>query len=527
MTLGLVIFLLVTIAVVNGGGLAPSPLGPMEARSLEMLIDRLEMEGPIGMEMFELKHLLRMRAPNRMLDLKEFDKLENLLKTGTRTAPISPMNMTRIRNHLRTILKSSEAMPVENLGYNMTNSTQVIDRAFGRFANKSVISIRGLFASGTGWLRTLLNRNCQELQYLDVVNSTFESQLQLDADGLYGWKHTYWTPYEQTQFDNHPRHFLVVLTRDAFTWAASAFTMRAMLPRKTYIRNTFTDYLAMSNVSDTYPSTLHLLHYYKNNHVPVALIGNHIFDIRRLLYGNWNITRSSSKVQMLQYEQVRNNTAGVIMNLFDQWDIRCSNLTVETFSKAAFRVKMKSVSNSTNLERVHPKTKVCRMLNPKLYARILSQLDLEFERKVLGYDYPNTMEEYCRNVSLVMPPTPTPTLNKRTKLLLERNRKFNLDLAKKKAQKANMATKTMAKSIKVLTTANTTATTSRVLTVRTTTAPKVVARRLVVATAKTHNKQPWTVFQILLLCFGGVWVAWVGIVYLMYSHYLTTRRRSA
>ncbi|KAH9261619.1 hypothetical protein BASA81_000275 [Batrachochytrium salamandrivorans] len=360
-------------------------------------------------------------------------------------------------------------LPREKLkiGYNNQNSTLVIDKAFDRFANKSVISIRGLFASGTGWLRTLLNRNCQELQYLDVGNSTFESQLQLDADGLYGWKHTYWTPYEQTQFDNHPRHFLVVLTRDAFTWAASAFTMRAMVPRKHYAIKTFEEYLDITDIREVYPHTLHLNYYYNGSPIQPTLTGRDIFDIRQSLYANWQTIWSNPNISVLQYEQVRNNTAGVIMNLFDQWDIHCSNLTVETFSKAAFRVKMKFVSNSTNLERVHPKTKVCRMLNPKLYARILSQLDLEFERKVLGYDYPNTMEEYCRNVSLVMPPTPAPALNKRAKLL----------------------------------------------------AAAAAAR------GRKTNELTGSVFQILLFFFGGVWGMWLCVVGVAYCHHRKQRRR--
>lgn len=79
------------------------------------------------------------------------------------------------------------------------------------------------YCSGTNWLRQLFNLNCPGLDFKLVSdNAGFE----LDADGLYGWKHGMFTPDEVETLRQHPEHILVVITKDAFSWAESFWASR-------------------------------------------------------------------------------------------------------------------------------------------------------------------------------------------------------------------------------------------------------------------------------------------------------------
>lgn len=80
-----------------------------------------------------------------------------------------------------------------------------------------------MYCSGTNWLRQLFNLNCPSLEFKLVPDS---AQFELDSDGLYGWKHGMFTQHEIDMLRSHPDHALVVITKDAFSWAESFWASR-------------------------------------------------------------------------------------------------------------------------------------------------------------------------------------------------------------------------------------------------------------------------------------------------------------
>lgn len=295
------------------------------------------------------------------------------------------------------------------LKYDMFNSTQVIENTFTKFAQgRPVITIRGMFSSGTGWFRSLVSKNCAEedVQFTFKSNSSFENKLELDADGLYGWKHTYFTGYEMSRFARNENHHLVILSRDAYTWSHSAFAMRAMMTGNTRTGgravSSFPEYIRNNHAYESYPKTRHLQHYYSLAEIGPNLMGGDIFSVRKSLYMQWlSLVPKSARVRFVQYEMVRERTSEVMLDLFQAWNITCQGLSKSTFQDQKFRVKMKKVSEGETTKDSNPRSKICSVMTPDLYLEIRLKLDLDLEEKLLGYTYPETMHEYCEGVPLV------------------------------------------------------------------------------------------------------------------------------
>jgi len=68
------------------------------------------------------------------------------------------------------------------------------------------ISIRGERHCGTGWVRIMTNKNCQEIRH-------FWSP-KLDSDGLYNWKHD----YLPNHFDPRSKDCIIIVFRSAVPW---------------------------------------------------------------------------------------------------------------------------------------------------------------------------------------------------------------------------------------------------------------------------------------------------------------------
>ncbi|GBG34104.1 Hypothetical Protein FCC1311_103272 [Hondaea fermentalgiana] len=84
-----------------------------------------------------------------------------------------------------------------------------------------VVTIRGLMSSGTGFLRTLLQKNCANLMYNNSASD-------IDSDGILGWKHGHIFPSEVERVRQEfysPWHRVLVIERQKDSWLDSVVSM--------------------------------------------------------------------------------------------------------------------------------------------------------------------------------------------------------------------------------------------------------------------------------------------------------------
>jgi len=159
------------------------------------------------------------RAHKRRLTEKQlFQVPESSLNLGDEEI------LPSVRQEKEALITGKEMQaPRQKLGFSRKRSQEneaFIRRVHTEFASAGpLISIRGLMSSGTNWLRALVNKNCPGLVW------TAPSGIDLDADGLFGWKHDLLSDDELERLKLFPDERIVIITRDPIEWTASVKKM--------------------------------------------------------------------------------------------------------------------------------------------------------------------------------------------------------------------------------------------------------------------------------------------------------------
>jgi len=283
-----------------------------------------------------------------------------------------------------------------------------------RFRAHSVVTIRGFLSTGTNWMRKLLLRNCPALKFMDDYNLPYEDQLfSVDADGLYGWKHGFFKTREILDFNESTKHSLIIITREALSWCVSAWKMGAMthnrLGRTSRRRrggihySGISGYIRMIVNEPTIPKDPYFQYYYMELQTEYLLDADNVFHARSQMYKNWmpllNITEVASRIYFIRYEDLLGDTYNVFMNISKKLNLPCSSLGKFNFDPIPNRVKYGTISKGVNIQKYHSRFQFCNIVKDEtVYAAMIDRIDRQFEKSVLGYDYPNTRKEYCKAV---------------------------------------------------------------------------------------------------------------------------------
>ena len=298
----------------------------------------------------------------------------------------------------------------------------LVEQLQSKFDNDELISIRGFYSSGTNWLRALILHNCKNMTFERPIYPPFVNKTMLDVDGLYGWKHGLFLEREIKRLASRKNHKLVIISREAPTWALSAWKMFAMAnTRAARIRpkpknatqrissmsfrgayGDFDVYINRHRVNETGIFGQYLGVYYDIGYRESYRIAHdNVLGARTKVYRNWmgllNNKEIANQVYFLRYEDLQASPYIEFQQLLHYLNIENCTVPDESgFDSVGSRVKYQVVDKKVNYEGRHPRKEFCTTVTSQAtYQSILNMIDRDFELKVLGYAYPETLEEYC------------------------------------------------------------------------------------------------------------------------------------
>jgi len=314
----------------------------------------------------------------------------------------TPVTMTSAASQIRTSVSAVAPRRATN--------DQVVQGAWERFKNYDLVTIRGYYSSGTNWLRELVNANCKMLKFSDPkISIGGEKPFDLDGDGIYGWKHGFFKEKEIEAFKKMDSHRMVIISRDVMTWIVSAFRMSAGIPtdgRRIFRRfPSFLEYATNMPVNENgIPDGRYFDAWFDNQDLrnQYRVIAPNIFDARTQVYKNWlkllELDEFKSRVVFIRYEDLRENPYERFSSLVQQLKLASCNVEDETlFDPIKARRKYHRSDLKSRPQEHHPREEFCVYVRDEAtYAKLLSKVDRAFEKK-LGYEYPDTLREYCQD----------------------------------------------------------------------------------------------------------------------------------
>ena len=305
---------------------------------------------------------------------------------------------------------------------NVTGIRALVEVLLKRFDDDEIVSVRGFYSSGTNWLRSLLLHNCKNMTFERSMHPPLESDSKLDADAVFGWKHGLFLEREITRLASRKRRKLVIISREAPTWAVSAWKMYAMAnvpgARKspslsqpntgkvaTGAFGNFSRYINDHKVKETSIYSRYLEMYYDTGYRQQYRIeGENVFEARTKVYRNWMTllqnTSISNQVYFMRYEDLLDDSYTIFRQLIQHLNVsKCTVTSPETFDPVSSYVKYHVEHKRTSFKGRHPRKEFCVTIKSQaIYDSILAKIDRVFEAQVLGYTYPAKLEEYCRGV---------------------------------------------------------------------------------------------------------------------------------
>ena len=133
------------------------------------------------------------------------------------------------------------------------------------------------------------------------------------------------------------------------------------------------------------------------------LTAKNVLFSRTQVYRNWmrlfDLPKDiASRIVFIQYEDLLRNPYLHFRTIVEKLNLPCNNLTNPSmFDPVSNRVKMRLEDPASHPQAVHPRYEFCSLVDDEtLYDLILSKIDREFDSNHLGYVYPDSVEEYCR-----------------------------------------------------------------------------------------------------------------------------------
>ena len=348
---------------------------------------------------------------------------------------------------------------VENfLNETVTQMRETVRSSRGPFTNKTVITIRGFYSSGTNWLRSLIIANCPDLPWRTHLRHPYPRFSYLDADGLYGWKHGYFLEKEIAFFQEAERHRMIIVSREAPTWVVSAWKMNAMVPTPSWFKpprppptvrraktlmqfpNSVTSTGAQSgnklstplfnvtqpprfsNLSEYIQSfpvnetgvpggVFHGKYYDPEIRSRYILVAENPLKARTKVYENWIslLKRKdiADRIRFIRYEDLKERPYEMMKRLDEEFDLTsgsCNLTSSKTFNPVSTRVKMGVRDGAKLPQQSHHRKEFCEYVKDEsLYRAILARVDRDFEERSLGYSYPETLAEYCKDALELRP----------------------------------------------------------------------------------------------------------------------------
>lgn len=268
-----------------------------------------------------------------------------------------------------------------------------------------LLTIRGLYCSGTNWVRSLINSNCPKLEWMLTKG--------VDADGLYGWKHGNLTDAERALLSGHQDHVMVVVVKDAFSWLESFFSSktesfenaarasgryRSLRTRNLtaekvplFDREGLLKFCSQKFVMEV---TRDWLPYYPMEIRPETWSSDfaNVVAYRNAWMASVMAAPTPANLHLLRYEDVVADPLGTLSSLASKAGIDCPGFDGRArFVLHSKRVKHGKVENGGNKHLHAQKWSRQKMfLAPFSNAtrrHVLNELDLRFESDALHYDY--------------------------------------------------------------------------------------------------------------------------------------------
>jgi hypothetical protein len=292
-----------------------------------------------------------------------------------------------------------------------------------------LVTIRGHYCSGTNWLRSLINSNCGNLEFKLELN---QPGMELDSDGLYGWKHGTMNPKEWDLLESHPEHIMVVLTKDAFAWIESFFASKEEvykdnpMPSNNYrekVRKQLNDDNTIVGQADVEQLHKFVSHTYGPPHPSNGKQRTWLGYYPPTLRPQWDLTAENvvkarnkwmanvmpgvkkyKNVHHVRYEDLLADPRGTLAALSDAAGLHCAFAHDKTkeFLLSKNQVKyghaVKTDKSNINNKFQHAQQTFEQAAYLKAYSKrsikfVLSQLDLEFEATELGYSYTKVKDD--------------------------------------------------------------------------------------------------------------------------------------
>lgn len=246
-----------------------------------------------------------------------------------------------------------------------------------------IVSIRGERNSGTNLIRELIN--------LNSINLTWRVNRCVDADGVYGWKHGFLYPADKVRRED----VVLVVARDAFAWLPSMYKA----PYSRFIQKmSFSRFLRTPFATECLMEEYY--HWYTTCQDHMESTEN-VVKLRTEKYRNWTKQNSAyfdfnsptphSDRALIRLEDATAHAEKVFRALFVNYNI--SHDTSTDFEHVHGYVKYHNVASTTYLPK--SRQEYLRQYSLDDLMHVLDSLDMELERKVLGYNY-SYVYEYIR-----------------------------------------------------------------------------------------------------------------------------------
>jgi hypothetical protein len=274
-------------------------------------------------------------------------------------------SITSIPQH---IILGSAHQPVTQT----TQTTKTFSKKCEGLLQPKFIAIRGERHSATNLFRLVTNKN-------GVFQQSCMRHNDLErCDTYLGWKHGYLDPSRDIMDENV---ITAVMVRDAFSWIVSMFyePYNMILSEKSVDFGTFltSNYNAACEVN---------IDYIKDCSLPMEQARN-LLVLRTEKYHNWIsfLSNTVNKTKSNQWSIVRQEDLVGLLNQEQTTRAFFNDHCIPSRS-SKFRVVGKFVSNSLQPNNVPQKDILHRFTIDEIQF-VLDNLDLEYERDVLGYDY--------------------------------------------------------------------------------------------------------------------------------------------
>lgn len=286
-----------------------------------------------------------------------------------------------------------------------------MQEGFDAFDNKAVVTIRGLYSSGTNLFRALLKKNCPQVMHENKIVKI------LDSDGLYGWKHGAVTEFEVKNLlsKGSEKHQLVLVTRDVFSWLSS--TLHHVHDRGFYgtklqiaVRNqenvspVAQMKAFLSNPMETPCSTFlaFIKTYYKQECKPFIVHEHSVLDWRSRLYQNIIDLKSRypEKIFTIQYEDI-GKKPGAGGEKSDMDNLRDIVVKMGLESSCIEPSRFQGIDNYVKFGKQHSKkysgeatkAKLCSMFDEENFNHVALNANLLVEYE-MGYQIPTTYQAF-------------------------------------------------------------------------------------------------------------------------------------